>query len=633
MKKFIQTSILTSLFLCFSVSIFAQQAAEIDSKFIKIPRYANLTAITSAIASPTQGTIVYNIATASNWYYNGSAWANMASGLTLPYSQSQTLNSGDLFSITNTSPTVSTTASSIKGEFNGVVSNLTGKGIGVYGRGIRTSGTGVAFGVYGETVSDVGVAGVTNTFFATGTGVLGYSDAGYGVNGNANSGIGGYFSSTSGYALVTSSGNVGIGTTTPTAKLDILGSVKIANGSQGANKVLVSDVNGLATWQTISSSSITAPLSFSVANSSPIFSATNTGNGRAGYFSINNPSSSANALYIESNSIGYGALNVRSTGGRAVVIDAPNSIALTATNSSNSEVAQFVNEGVGRGLWIYTTNVSNSSNMLISEANGGTGIIGSSVTGVGGSFSSASGHALITGSGNVGIGTNTPATKLHIFSNSNNSELTYAENGGTGNAIGVKGSVTNISASGVGVYGTHAGGGKGIQGESNSGIGGYFSSTSGYALITANGNVGIGTNTPTAKLEVAGQTKVNNSANTSIDASNSSGSNPTVKITNNTNLGPAIDLTGGIRVSGTNKTAFKIVTSGTFIIGNKFGIVNTTMANASTDILLVTYEYTGGTYLNKQFATFWNGSNWEIHLTDGSAMPTGITFNVLVIKQ
>ncbi|MFN3852362.1 MAG: beta strand repeat-containing protein [Spirosomataceae bacterium] len=545
MKKFIQTSILTSLFLCFSVSVFAQQAAEIDSKFIKIPRYANLTAITSAIASPTQGTIVYNIATASNWYYNGSAWTNMASGLTLPYSQSQTLNSGDLFSITNTSATVSTTASSIKGEFNGVVSNLTGKGIGVYGRGIRTSGTGVAFGVYGETVSDVGVAGVTNTFFATGTGVLGYSDAGYGVNGNANSGIGGYFSSTSGYALVTSSGNVGIGTTTPTAKLDILGSVKIANGSQGANKVLVSDVNGLTTWQTISSSSITAPLSFSVANSSPIFSATNTGNGRAGYFSINNPSSSANALYVESNSSGFGALNVRSTGGRAAVIDAPNSIALTATTSSNSEVAQFVNEGVGRGLWIYTTNVSNSSNMLISEANGGVGIVGSSVTGIGGSFSSASGYALITGSGNVGIGTNTP----------------------------------------------------------------------------------------TAKLEVAGQTKVNNSANTSIDASNSSGSNPTVKITNSTNLGPAIDLTGGIRVSGTNKTAFKIVTSATFIIGNKFGIVNTTMANASTDILLVTYEYTGGTYLNKQFATFWNGSNWEIHLTDGSAMPTGITFNVLVIKQ
>ena len=42
--------------------------------------------------------------------------------------------------------------------------------------------------------------------------------------------------------------NVGIGTTTPAAKLDIIGSLKITNGTQGANKVLTSDTAGLATW-------------------------------------------------------------------------------------------------------------------------------------------------------------------------------------------------------------------------------------------------------------------------------------------------------------------------------------------------------------------------------------------------
>ena len=47
--------------------------------------------------------------------------------------------------------------------------------------------------------------------------------------------------------------NVGIGTTTPSAKLDIVGAIKITDGTQGANKILLSDANGLASWQTPSS--------------------------------------------------------------------------------------------------------------------------------------------------------------------------------------------------------------------------------------------------------------------------------------------------------------------------------------------------------------------------------------------
>jgi len=47
-------------------------------------------------------------------------------------------------------------------------------------------------------------------------------------------------------------GNVGIGTSTPTAKLEVVGSFRLNNGSEGANKILVSDADGVASWQNAS---------------------------------------------------------------------------------------------------------------------------------------------------------------------------------------------------------------------------------------------------------------------------------------------------------------------------------------------------------------------------------------------
>lgn len=55
--------------------------------------------------------------------------------------------------------------------------------------------------------------------------------------------------------VVTSDGNIGVGTLSPSTKLDIrsatAGAIKIVDGTQGVGKVLVSDASGTGTWQTL----------------------------------------------------------------------------------------------------------------------------------------------------------------------------------------------------------------------------------------------------------------------------------------------------------------------------------------------------------------------------------------------
>lgn len=50
--------------------------------------------------------------------------------------------------------------------------------------------------------------------------------------------------------LVVSAGSVGIGINVPTSTLTVIGTFKLVDGSQGVSKVLTSDTNGLASWQT-----------------------------------------------------------------------------------------------------------------------------------------------------------------------------------------------------------------------------------------------------------------------------------------------------------------------------------------------------------------------------------------------
>src|SRR5688572_11883729 len=58
---------------------------------------------------------------------------------------------------------------------------------------------------------------------------------------------------------ILNNGFVGIGTETPTTKLHVVGNLRIVDGAQATGKVLTSDANGIATWQTPSAGAETDP--------------------------------------------------------------------------------------------------------------------------------------------------------------------------------------------------------------------------------------------------------------------------------------------------------------------------------------------------------------------------------------
>ena len=100
---------------------------------------------------------------------------------------------------------------------------------------------------------------------------------------------------------------------------------------------------------------------------------------------------------------------------------------------------------------------------------------------------------------------------------------------------------------------------------------------------------------------------------------------------------PALELNNGpIKVSGTNRAAYKHASAAANIVANRTNL--NYEGQDPADILIVNHNYntgpgSGGTYLNKSFGVWWNGTNWTIYLEDLSAFPAGVTFNVLIIKQ
>ena len=161
--------------------------------------------------------------------------------------------------------------------------------------------------------------------------------------------------------------------------------------------------------------------------------------------------------------------------------------------------------------------------------------------------------------------------------------------------------------------------GNAVQGEANSGYGGYFRSVSGTGLAAiSSSSYGIYAENTSATIPVAQFANLSGGIGLELIASTA------LKVTG------AIKVTGGI----TAQPAFKIVSSAGNTAGHVLTIPNTTLANNTNDILIVTHNYSPtGIYLTKPYGVYWTGTNWAIFIEDFTAMAVGTAFNVLVIKQ
>jgi hypothetical protein len=201
----------------------------------------------------------------------------------------------------------------------------------------------------------------------TGCSLCAQNTVGSAVSGNAtSSGVGGYFSSTSGQSLVTGSGNVGIGTFSPSQKVDIDGQIRIRGGSPAAGKVLTSTADGTGSWET--------PTIATHNHLGEVWSSNFTGSG----LELNNSNSTTNSAAIVGRMTGSGT--AQNTGVLGTSASALGRGILGINTSDSFTGLPGINAGVsgtaGTGIGVHGNSVSGPSIFGIKTATTGTGNAG-----------------------------------------------------------------------------------------------------------------------------------------------------------------------------------------------------------------------------------------------------------------
>ena len=280
-----------------------------------------------------------------------------------------------------------------------------------------------------------------------------------------------------GIAIARSTGNVGIGTTSPGASLHVAG--PIASAPTGTGVLMGMESN------------------FSVIHlngaSGGIIDFSTSGVDRKGRILYNN---SANYMQIQTN--GSDKVRIDSSGNVGIGTTGPTeplTVSKTASGST-TQIASLVNPvgtaNTGVRLWMSGTNTTTRGTFIDavaeSSANDHSLRFGTSA-----SSSTPTERMRITSAGKVGIGTPTPVEQLTVFG-----QVASTSSSSTVNTAGANRAIMDLTGGGA-----RMGHFRGAT-AAGSGFLRLFTDSVERMRIDSAGNVGIGTTSPTAKLQVQG---------------------------------------------------------------------------------------------------------------------------------
>ena len=287
--------------------------------------------------------------------------------------------------------------------------------------------------------------------------------------------------------ILTSGGNVGIGTLSPAQALDVNGKIQMRTGAT-AGYVPVSDASGTMTW--------TNPTSLTITETDPQVSSTTTNyipkwNGTTlvdgvGYDNGTNVGIGTNSPVDKLHVVGGGIFDANGVSG----------IGITLRAGYQGRYHQGINA--------YDHNGSFADGLTVNGFDG-ISFITNNTTSTYGNV-----KMLIQQNGNVGIATTSPANILHVIGNSRiDGNAIVNANGVNGIGVTLRQGYEGLYHQGLNAYDHNGSFADGLTVNGFDGISfitNNITSTYGNVkmLIQQNGNVGIGTTAPGAYLDITG---------------------------------------------------------------------------------------------------------------------------------
>jgi hypothetical protein len=473
----------------------------------------------TSLSGLTGGTGTNTIDSATNpqtWTWNT---LTTGTGLTLAVNSGSTLTSGSILSVNATN----TTPANITGSALSASTTSTGGGVAI--NGVASGATGANYGVYGSSGSSTGA--------------------------------GGYFTNTgTGYALITGTGNVGIGTTSPANKLDVNGSLAVGTyagtASGGSNELIVSGSVGIGTTGPQNLLDIYGG-QFTVRNGDggPTY-----GSGiRAGY-----DGSSAPAL-------GFRVSDESERFKIAMVSSAVNTsaerLSVFSGNGTGSDTNEVLTVNKGGNVGIGTTSPTNLLNVAgLSSTNGAPQII-------------VSNGAAGTVAEQLMLGYNTTADNGYIQAVHQGTAYTSLLLNSLGGSVGIG---TTSPANKLDVNGSLA-------------VGTYAGTASGGSNeLIVSGSVGIGTTSPGSTLDVETST---NGTQTTLTMGSAAGRATSSQVTSDEILFEGSGYTGALDPAAAIIAQTQQGTTGTNVNGGLAFAVDNNSTSLTTAMTITSAGYVG----------------------------------------